>query len=510
MKSKKGFSLVEILAVIVVIGIISVIGVVSYNSINTVVLEQEYENIVLNIEEAAKNYATDTSQIYVTVETLIADGYLSSEDGEIYNPVDNTSLNCYLVEVVYLNGIYVATLTEEISDEVDGVCTANVLYSSNVSISCSVGFESCDDYLSETGWYTDSIVISYEGDLTGDLTYEWTNDDGYSSNETTLVLNPSGVISKKYYLKVTNSEGIIDRHSILVQIDNQNPSVFLVESLDSWSNEDKEITVSASDTGSGLSEYYYIYNNQTYLYENQTFDSGNYVMYAVDNVGNKSEEYNFTIDKIDKVNPQIEEIKNEDGSNKLIISASDDSSGVNGYYLSTSNTCPTTGYSSSINLSNTGSYYLCVIDNAGNTSSKKIEIGTYSYNYNNGVDSLETYYFITGDDSSVKTEFVNSSVSNPEKDNYVFDYWDISGEEASFSTLTSGTKNTFNAIYYYEDTEVSVIKYNEDEMNIVSDIHLIFVIDDSGSMSSYSRTSYVKKAVTEIMNTTTFSDDSRY
>ena len=155
-----------------------------------------------------------------------------------------------------------------------------------------------------------------------------------------------------------------------------------------YSNSFYNINISKSDN-IGIKTTKYASGNQTesYFASNGTIvtdnvirvtDNNTYTVYVEDAAGNKKIS-TITIDKIDKVAPSgTISISFSSGTLKGTVSASDNLSGVSSYYyaLSTSSTCPTSGYTESTNssysftLSGTGTYYICtkIKDNVGNIS----------------------------------------------------------------------------------------------------------------------------------------------
>ena len=86
MKSKRGFTLVELLAVIVILGILLSISTVAVNNIRKTQDEKNFENQISSVLTGAKSYIVDNpSKIYnvttqtveIDVETLIKDDYVS-------------------------------------------------------------------------------------------------------------------------------------------------------------------------------------------------------------------------------------------------------------------------------------------------------------------------------------------------------------------------------------------------------------------------------------------------
>ena len=69
--NKKGFTLVELLAIIVILGVIVVIALPQIGGSSNSNKEREYEKIIKIIESAAKVYYSDNKYITkVDVETL--------------------------------------------------------------------------------------------------------------------------------------------------------------------------------------------------------------------------------------------------------------------------------------------------------------------------------------------------------------------------------------------------------------------------------------------------------
>lgn len=507
MKSKKGFSLIEILAVILILGIVSAIAVTSYNLIKVSVLETELENTVFQIETEAENYAFDTGNVesvfYITTQTLVDNGYLTTdEDGNITNPLDGTNLNCNVITIKYVDGVYVATFD---SDNEAENCEIETVYNSGISV------DGTYEIVNGSKWYYgDDITLFYEA-LEGEIieSYFWSNNLGGSGEEETFVINTNGTINTTYYLNVIFSEDSIVPNSvknlsIILNVDNGEPNINNVTTELGWTNEDKLITISSTDlSGSGIKDYYYSnsINGSYELYDDSVdFGNGTYYIYAEDYCGNKGDVFEYQISNIDKEDPIIENIDiiTEDAK-YLTIDAADSNSGIKGYILTKSSTEPTSGFTSGISISAAGTYYLWVSDIAGNVVGEQITIVSYTYIYNNGDNNKTVYYLKDG------TTF---GLEEPTKTNYNFDGWYLNGSEINsniFSSLSGD--NTFTAEYNYEDIDITVLKYNEEKMDIISKIHLIFVIDKSSSMST-AEMSTVKGAVSYIMNNTEFSADS--
>jgi len=95
---KKGFTLVEMLAVVVLIGLLVVITVPSIKTIMNNAKEKSLEKQIDSIIESAKSWSvdnidslTENNTITVTIETLKKSGFLENE--KVINPVNNKEMN---------------------------------------------------------------------------------------------------------------------------------------------------------------------------------------------------------------------------------------------------------------------------------------------------------------------------------------------------------------------------------------------------------------------------------
>lgn len=106
--NKKGYTMVELIAVIAVfsIGYFITVGIIS-NKINVNYDEKLYEQKIDAIETQAALYAQgneelfkDSNSIYLTIDDLAkADAIISNKDGVVIDPRDNGSLNDVKVKI---------------------------------------------------------------------------------------------------------------------------------------------------------------------------------------------------------------------------------------------------------------------------------------------------------------------------------------------------------------------------------------------------------------------------
>ncbi len=122
MKSKKGFTLIELIAVIALASIIVVIAVYSVKDAGSNIKAKDYENKINLIETSAIFYAQDNITSYpqtITIQDLIESKYLevdieensttcTSGSGCLLNPINNSSMNALEIIISKVNNNVVA------------------------------------------------------------------------------------------------------------------------------------------------------------------------------------------------------------------------------------------------------------------------------------------------------------------------------------------------------------------------------------------------------------------
>ncbi len=398
MKSKSGFTLVELLAVIVVLGIILGIVTSGYLGIKNSVLDRQYLNLKIKIEAAAEKYAQETSIITVSVAKLIETGYLKPDKGDIiYNPKNNESLNCNIVEVSIKNGKYIGKLSEK-SIAHDGECNDYVMKIDNlINIECigtAAEIKKCEDAVNKTGvWYTGAVKLSASDSIEGIINYRWTSLTGSFSNDAEVVVEIQNTLSTIYTLNVILENDKSSTYNKLIQIDNETPKIININNNDNWSNKDKTITIKASDgVGSGIEKYYIGLNNtcpdsEFQKEEKADLNTGTYYTCVLDKVGNKSLPREIIVTNIDKNPPIIDDIVkdlvNPTVSVTISTTITDNESGVVAYAINKSEDLENITWESiseviektvSQEITEDGIYYIWAKDKTGNVSNKSIEI----------------------------------------------------------------------------------------------------------------------------------------
>ncbi len=114
MKNSKGFTLVEMIAVIVLIAVLSVVAVSTYHGIHESSKKKTLEAKVNQIESAAEKWAREnniTNSTNISVNNLVVEGYLSADEAGtdglamIKNPVDGKNMICNTVDLSFKNGV---------------------------------------------------------------------------------------------------------------------------------------------------------------------------------------------------------------------------------------------------------------------------------------------------------------------------------------------------------------------------------------------------------------------
>lgn len=150
MKKEKGFTLVELIAVIA-------LALGAFISVKNKLLQKEYDNLIAYIESKAATYAKDTSITTVSVDTLIKKGYLISDDLiDIYDPRNGKSLNCYIIRSKFIDNEYVAALIKDLG-ETDGVC--NSYETTNDFVICRYLNNGTCSIINENKWIKEDIML---------------------------------------------------------------------------------------------------------------------------------------------------------------------------------------------------------------------------------------------------------------------------------------------------------------------------------------------------------------
>ena len=296
MKNKKGFTLIELIAVLVVLSILIASSVAVFINIRNSVLEKEKSNLITYLETKAIEYANETNVTAVSVEDLIKIGLIKPDDEtDIYDPVTRESMNCYIIDLVWEDGEYKAKFGSNVGK--NGTTCNEYTRRKNLVI-CQVVGNNCNDIKNEQ-WFKDDITIGLKfvngKRIIKESGYEisWKSNTGISSIEDTIKTNVDLIANINYTAKVIKDNEVSEASQI-VNIDKEAPIINEIKYNTNWSKS-KEIEIIASDgLGSGVGGYVIVLENEKcsgYNTNNKITikSNGNYKVCIRDKAGNETE-----------------------------------------------------------------------------------------------------------------------------------------------------------------------------------------------------------------------------
>ena len=296
MKNKKGFTLIELIAVLVVLSILIASSVAVFINIRNSVLKKEKNNLITYLETKAIEYANETNVTAVSVEDLIKIGLIKPDDEtDIYDPVTRESMNCYIIDLVWEDGEYKAKFGSNVGK--NGTTCNEYTRRKNLVI-CQVVGNNCNDIKNEQ-WFKDDITIGLKfvngKRIIKESGYEinWKSNTGISSTEDTIKTNVDLIANINYTAKVIKDNEVSEASQI-VNIDKEAPIINEIKYNTNWSKS-KEIEIIASDgLGSGVGGYAIVLENEKcsgYNTNNKITikSNGNYKVCIRDKAGNETE-----------------------------------------------------------------------------------------------------------------------------------------------------------------------------------------------------------------------------
>ena len=296
MKNKKGFTLIELIAVLVVLSILISSSVAVFINIRNSVLKKEKNNLITYLETKAIEYANETNVTAVSVEDLIKIGLIKPDDEtDIYDPVTRESMNCYIIDLVWEDGEYKSKFGSNVGK--NGTTCNEYTRRKNLVI-CQVVGNNCNDIKNEQ-WFKDDITIGLKfvngKRIIKESGYEinWKSNTGISSIEDTIKTNVDLIANINYTAKVIKDNEVSEASQI-VNIDKEAPIINEIKYNTNWSKS-KEIEIIASDgLGSGVGGYVIVLENEKcsgYNTNNKiTIKSNdNYKVCIRDKAGNETE-----------------------------------------------------------------------------------------------------------------------------------------------------------------------------------------------------------------------------
>lgn len=251
----RGFTLVELIAVIAILAVILLLSLGVFTTVQQSVLDSQYNNLIIDIEAKAEDYARDigtTDILYINVDFLIKNGYIQADDDNyIYDPRDNSIMNCYKIHVMFADGQYTADFLEDENDlNEDNTCNTEELITGEIDILCNGGKCSND-------WVGNDITLTLSGKDSSEIlnsTVEWTSLLGTyviqgPGEEKKLEIIPETVLDTIYSVTVKINDKVYYTNKN-IKIDKEGPS--LIENTISIGSNQK-LSIDASDlSGSGI------------------------------------------------------------------------------------------------------------------------------------------------------------------------------------------------------------------------------------------------------------------
>ena len=403
MKNKKGFTLVELMSVIVVLGIIIAIAIPVYNAVVKRINEKNYENQVSLIETAGAKYAEDTRYENFFVDDLVKDGYLNADkDGNVINPLNGEIMNCYIVRIKKENDNYYASYVKDKDYRDENGCMTNIPNTLNNTFKIIAKTEDEKEIdWSNTVWVNKNVKLYAQ------------IDDGYTINdikwykgyEQQPIEEATG---KKEYIVSTNDETSIQQMY-------------------------KTIVTVTKEGQQGEEEF------------------AASIVISIDKIN----PFFFHDDGIN-INDKWEQFKNYN------VKAQDSQSSLYGFLNNRKNSdCPSTKnkYSKKdyIKIEENGQYSICIIDNAGNTAKKILDVKKVDYTKPECTSSGDS----TDWTRTSKTIYYGCTDTQSECDK------SYSGGSKTFSTTT---KTSTIASYTIKDNAGNTTTCKSREANVYVDV----------------------------------------
>ena len=315
---KKGFTLVEMIAVIAILAILALIAVPTYNVVSERIKQSSYETKIQNIISHAETFAENTNNFVFDVGTLIEQGLLEAdnESGEYLDPRNGRDMRCDIINAVFENNQYVASITESETCYTDeelqnlfGMFEIKIYRPDGTEVEPIEGtewireqdvvlkYELKEEYEGYEQYIT-QVIWSGEGEKTCTSDFSNCNYDIH----TDLIKNVT--VNLQINLNI-NGSTIISRTNKRVLVDLENPSVDnIVTGTDLNEQERNRTEFDLSDgNGSGVKYYAILPSGSSCSgasYESarkpissnhivEYLDGGDYTICVEDNVGNTGE-----------------------------------------------------------------------------------------------------------------------------------------------------------------------------------------------------------------------------
>lgn len=385
MKTKKGFTIPELLAVIVILGVLITIAIGAYNGISNRMKQKTLENKLNYYKEAAYEYANDAEidSETVTIGYLGELGYFDVDHPDavrnerIDNPVTGEYLDCRVLNITRNLDEY------EIEDTGKDNCVLSESENKSSEIATKAFIYTDGSYSNLTDFKVNDKIDETIGANTSTSFWESIFGGAFGDVTNGFIKNEYGSLAKffEWLFPKANAKGV-DDYTIYPWT---NKEVYILFDFNNttYSLNKNEVTYDAggiktTQTGNicnNINE-----GNCANVYKVDTsFIFNGLVSATVDTTyGKVTKKVRVRIDK-EAPTPKVDYNTSITRDNiKIDLSGSDGyGSGVLGYYFGT-NPNPTIDNFSKLNLSyvnKNGTYYYAVVDSAGNMSKvESIEI----------------------------------------------------------------------------------------------------------------------------------------
>ncbi|MBE6161436.1 MAG: prepilin-type N-terminal cleavage/methylation domain-containing protein [Firmicutes bacterium] len=500
MINKKGFTLVELLAVIVILAIIIGIATPAFGALQTRVNQKQYENKIELIKVAALKYADDTNYVAFYVEDLVKAGYLEGDKkvGEDFQVIDNrdgkTIMNCYVITITEsMDQNYAEVVEKNKTDEYEG-CPANLpndaasyftveLYEDKNNNQSNTNLSKLTYDKDRQWWTKNNTKILVKPKPGYNITkYEWYKGTENDGNIVTATADSGGssyyvsvdegqVLQQNYIIKMTFTDGKVVKTVVRVYIDKIRPDFYSnnVSIPTDWVKE-AELKILGYDNESGLYGYKLLNSGETscptdkakytQVKNHKITDNGIYKVCLRDNVGNISDVKDVNFQNID--NASI-------ACNVSVSGTTGNSVNGNQWYIKDNITLTVKPNSNSVGPSG---IYLAINDSSDNKWNSNWTSNYYDYpTYISNPSSVKSELTVSSNKNGIKYYGHTKNKTNTTNICEKNIYFEKSITAPTFSSATS-THNSITATYS-AGSAISGIKSTN-----------CYLTDSSGNVSS--------------------------
>ncbi len=279
LKGKKGFTLIELIAVVVLLAIVSTMAVLSVSLIGSKIRSKQRDNLLSSMQVQAKKYVEETGIKKVYVDTLIKEGYVAGDKIEsgkavVVDPTDQSAtLNCYYYDFTTDSWVPPTTSNPgDCSSKIYGDAIITIKYCITNCTSASAVYNKIDE-----GTWIPAETIYLKATMDGEIDIDGTvlNQSRIDESDTSVVWttpdapdvfvsgNPYKItkdsLATTYQVRVTiNGKDYVA--SAYVKNDASEPIIRNVRTkftvtADTWIKEDQYIYADFEDKGSGLKAF---------------------------------------------------------------------------------------------------------------------------------------------------------------------------------------------------------------------------------------------------------------